>query len=251
MRSEVQALVSDFGWDSDSQFLTNILTAKYGYADENLAPLYESTDLSAELKKISFSAASARGGLLGTAGILAATSRNDEPSVIHRGLFVTDKLLCNYDMLAAALPMGSNNPVMTQGDESLSEAESRHSSDPLCAGCHTKIDPPGTGLQMFDAIGRHRTNDLLGNPIKTQGSFNSTALTTFSGSNELGKVLSAMSQNQNCFATQLVTYGEGSRINDFDQCVGAWINESSKDKGLESMILAYIGSKVFLYRQGD
>jgi hypothetical protein len=35
----------------------------------------------------------------------------------------------------------------------------RHSSDPSCAKCHSRIDPFGFALESFDAIGRFRNKD--------------------------------------------------------------------------------------------
>jgi len=44
----------------------------------------------------------------------------------------------------------------------------KHSTDPLCSGCHIRIDPFGYALESFDAIGRHRERDLGNRPIDTR-----------------------------------------------------------------------------------
>jgi hypothetical protein len=42
---------------------------------------------------------------------------------------------------------------------SLREAMVRHRRDPVCAGCHARMDPIGFALEVFDAVGRERDYD--------------------------------------------------------------------------------------------
>jgi hypothetical protein len=42
---------------------------------------------------------------------------------------------------------------------SLRERMERHRSDPNCANCHAKLDPPGFVFENYDAIGRWRSKD--------------------------------------------------------------------------------------------
>jgi hypothetical protein len=44
----------------------------------------------------------------------------------------------------------------------------KHTSDPRCAGCHSRIDGYGFALEGYDAIGRARTRDLGDRPIDTR-----------------------------------------------------------------------------------
>ncbi len=44
----------------------------------------------------------------------------------------------------------------------------KHTSVPLCASCHQRIDPFGFALEGFDSIGRRRDSDLAGRPVDTQ-----------------------------------------------------------------------------------
>ena len=44
-----------------------------------------------------------------------------------------------------------------------------HRSDPVCASCHTTIDPVGFTLENFDAVGRWRDNDGDSGPIDASG----------------------------------------------------------------------------------
>jgi hypothetical protein len=47
------------------------------------------------------------------------------------------------------------------------EAMERHRADPVCAGCHAKMDPIGFALEHFDAVGRWRDEDAAG-PIESK-----------------------------------------------------------------------------------
>ena len=43
----------------------------------------------------------------------------------------------------------------------------KHTSDPMCYGCHRRMDAYGYSLEGFDAIGRRRERDLGDRPIDT------------------------------------------------------------------------------------
>ncbi|MBS0262370.1 MAG: DUF1585 domain-containing protein [Planctomycetes bacterium] len=43
-----------------------------------------------------------------------------------------------------------------RGATTIREQLALHRNDPTCAGCHTKIDPPGFALESFDVIGGFR-----------------------------------------------------------------------------------------------
>ena len=44
----------------------------------------------------------------------------------------------------------------------------RHVSDESCANCHIRIDPFGFALESFDAIGRFRLEDLVGQTVDSR-----------------------------------------------------------------------------------
>ena len=49
------------------------------------------------------------------------------------------------------------------------ERMAQHRANPVCATCHSMIDPAGFALENFDAIGRWRTVDESFNPIDASG----------------------------------------------------------------------------------
>jgi hypothetical protein len=54
-----------------------------------------------------------------------------------------------------------------------------HRKTPVCAGCHSMIDPPGFALENFDAVGRWREIDEEYRPIDASGTLPDG--TTFEG----------------------------------------------------------------------
>ena len=48
---------------------------------------------------------------------------------------------------------------------SMRERLAQHRANPLCASCHSMLDPIGLALENFDAVGKWRTRDESGQPI--------------------------------------------------------------------------------------
>jgi hypothetical protein len=119
-------------------------------------------------RKVSLSADSPRGGLLGMAAILAMGSNGQFTSPVERGAWVLRKLL--HDPPPPAPP---NVPQLARLEGKMLSVRDRlkaHQEEPQCANCHRKIDPIGFGLENFDAAGKWRTEDtyeLKGGAKKT------------------------------------------------------------------------------------
>ena len=107
-----------------------------------------------------------RGGLVGMGSILAFTSHTSRTSRIAR-------------QVGAGSYMGTPPPPPPPDAGKLDESKAKgampktfrelmaqHATRPVCAACHTKIDPLGYGLENYDAVGRsgidRRTGQLPG-----------------------------------------------------------------------------------------
>lgn len=127
--------------------------------DRRLAALYEVRAPSKEgFGVVELPEAGGRRGLLGQASFLALRAHPSASSAVLRGAFVRKVLLCH---VVPPPPPGFNTalPEPSATARTLRERNVAHLSDPGCAGCHSRMDPIGLGLESFDGIGRRRTHD--------------------------------------------------------------------------------------------
>lgn len=146
--------------------ILNILAAEYTFANGPLAAHYGIPGIAGDQwQRVDTAEKFARGGVLSQAAVLAAQSGASRTSPILRGTWVSEVLL------GERLPRPPKDvPVLPDSvSDQLSEREltERHSSDPVCAKCHQRIDPYGFALENFDAIGRFREMDASGHPVRT------------------------------------------------------------------------------------
>src|SRR5690606_10980026 len=81
-----------------------------------------------------------------------------------------------------------------------------HADNPVCAGCHSFIDPPGFLFENFDSIGAFRTVDEDGNAIDASGELDGEAL---ANATELGPLLAQDPRVGTCVVTQLFRHAQG------------------------------------------
>jgi hypothetical protein len=172
-----------------------------------------------EFQRVDLGAAE-RQGILTHGSVLAITSNADGTSVVKRGKWVLDSLLCIYLELPAQDVPGLPPPE-TSGDK-FQQLE-QHRTNPECAGCHNILDPPGFALEAYDPIGRLRTVDELGHPLHTSGKLpNGSA---FKGARELAALLAKLPDFQRCMTRNLFAFGLGRELTEGDLCVSRQVAE--------------------------
>jgi hypothetical protein len=109
-----------------------------------------------EFRRVTLPPGTHRGGVLGQASVLIATSNGMTPSLVRRGAFIMEQLL--------GMPPGvppPNVPALNKIDADGPDGQplpqrdrlAQHRAIASCARCHDKIDPLGVGLENFDATG--------------------------------------------------------------------------------------------------
>ncbi|EEF61782.1 Protein of unknown function DUF1592 [Pedosphaera parvula Ellin514] len=170
----------------EDRSVMDILDANYTYLNEDLAQLYGIDGVHGrELQKVELKDAN-RGGVLGMSAVLTMTSYPLRTSPVLRGKWVLEQILGTPPPppppLVQSLPP-NDHPV---DGLTLRQQLEKHRSNPNCAGCHSKMDPLGFGLENFDAIGRWRA-EIEQKPVDASGVMPSGE--KFTGPAELKKVL--------------------------------------------------------------
>ncbi len=200
---------------ADGAPMRDLLTAPYTFVNANMAAYYGlPAPSSAGFARVDLSG-SERRGILTQASLLTVTSNPDRTSVVRRGKWILDSLLCQ------PLPPPPNGVSVTLPDAQASankfEQLAQHRSSPICNGCHSIVDPLGFALEAYDPIGRVRSVDETGRPLYTIGTLPDG--TVVNGARELVEHLATTGQFESCMATNLLTYALGRELGAGDSCV--------------------------------
>ena len=235
--------------------LGKLLKSDFVVINDLLADYYDIKGVKGhQFRKVEVSETSPRGGLLGTAAILAMGSDGERSSPVERGAWVLRKLL--HD---APPPAPANVPQLSRlSDEMLSarELQVAHMEEPQCAQCHRDIDPIGYGLENFDAAGQWRTLErIVSNnkkiedawaPIDPHGTLpDKTAFKDYFQLRDL------ISQEDEAFARSLtealIEYGLGRPygFTDYDLAEHIIASAESDSFGVRSFIHALVQSEPF------
>ncbi|MBS1970095.1 MAG: DUF1592 domain-containing protein [Bdellovibrionales bacterium] len=146
--------------------LSDLVIADYSFVDSNLATLYGLSVPANTPMTLTNIVNTKHQGVLGQPGILALTSSGEKTSIVRRGLWVNEKLLCTT---FGAPPAGVDTKLPTNlpADATPREQMDAHRTIASCAACHNYIDPPGLVLESFDPLGRSRTIYSTGRTIDT------------------------------------------------------------------------------------
>ena len=201
----------------DDHSLLALINADYTFANEKLAALYGIPDVQGEkLQRVKVADAS-RGGVLGMAAVLTATSHPLRTSPVLRGKWVLEQLL--GDNVPPPPPDAGTLPeddVQADG-LTLRQRMEVHRERAECASCHARMDPLGFGLENFDPIGRWRV-EQAGGAVDASGALPSGE--TFNGPAELKQILLAQKdQFARNLARKMLGYALGRPLNQYDECV--------------------------------
>ncbi len=221
MTEETRRLVADLVWNGGN--FMDLYTAGYSFLNPDLASLYKLPSPAEEFGRVDMPAESGRAGILGHASFLAMTSKPADTSITARGLFIREHFLCQQ---VPQPPPGVNaNLPVQSGDKPMTNRERLqvHLSNPSCASCHNLIDPIGYGLENFDGVGAHRTKvrvdipkynrreetKTVDIPIDSAGWVTGIRESEFKTPRELGRVLAANPQCQECVVKSFFRYALG------------------------------------------
>jgi hypothetical protein len=172
-------------------------------------------------------------GILARPLYLAATASGSDSLLVHRGVTIVEKLRC----IALTPP---DNIVVDDDDDSsapaggkLAAVEAR-AEDPLCASCHTTIDPLGIAFESFDELGRHRETYSDGTPIDTSG--DTPEGMSFQGPVDLLEELSSDVEVHSCYATKWLEWAVGHTLPTESRCFADSLRDTAATSGIELLV---------------
>lgn len=234
--------------------ISEFLSANYTFLNERLAKFYGITGVAGpDFRRVELTpdnGGEQRGGVLSQAGVLTVSSYANRTSVVIRGKYVLTNIL--------GTPPPPPPPDVPPLDEaavgvnaSLRDQMERHRADPICASCHSKMDPLGFGLENYNAIGHWREKD--GNfPVDSSGVLPNGK--TFSTPAEMRQVLnSQLPQFSRTLIERMFTYALGRGVKNFDEPAMQKIEAAVASDGyrFQPIIREIVHSAPFLERRGE
>jgi len=235
----------------EDRSILDFIDANYTYLNERLARFYNVPNVQGpQFRKVLFATDAHRGGLLGQASVLTVSSYANRTSPVLRGKWVLENLV--------GAPPPPPPPDVPNLDEtkigltsSMREQLEQHRKNPVCASCHTRMDPLGFGLENFDASGAWRTQDGKF-PINASGTLPDGR--SFEGPQGLEAVLKAQPDAfTECLARKLLIYALGRGLErDDDPTVKKIVkNVGTHNYRFSSLILEIVKSEPFQERRRD
>ncbi len=224
----------------EDRSVIDLLDANYTFLNQRLAEHYGIANIyGPQFREVKLTDPN-RGGLLGQGSILTVTSYPNRTSVVQRGKWVLDNLLGSPPP-----PPPQNVPDLVAHAKdgrqlTMREQMEMHRANPVCASCHTRMDPIGFALENFDGVGKYRTKDS-GAPIDSSGKLPGGA--QFDGPAGLKKLLLANYRDQfeTTVTEKLLTYALGRGLEYYDMpAVRSIMRQASHDDYRVSALIADI-----------
>ena len=136
-------------------------------------------------------------------------------------------------------------------ERSLRAQMEEHRTVPLCASCHTRMDPLGFALENYDAIGRWRVMDGKF-PVDATGVFPNGR--TFSGPAEMKMLLrDRLPEFTRGLAEKMLTYALGRGVESYDRlALQSLVRQTAAaDYRLQALVQAIVKSAPFQQRRSE
>lgn len=234
----------------DGRGIKDFYTAPVGFVSAPLAPLYGLTgDFPIDtLVKVDLDPTQ-RSGLLTQPGFLSSYITGEDPDIIHRGVFIAQRVLCVE--LPPPSPLATPLPELEPNMTNRERVEKTTGKGTCGEGCHSYlINPLGYAFENYDAIGKYRTIDH-GKPVDTAGEAElDGALKPFTNGVELSRLLAEAKQTHDCYAQKLMTYLHGRTVTAEEKPMIDYYARLSRAGmvSLRDLELALVTSEPFLNR---
>lgn len=246
-----QEALQFFDWVlTQGRGVKDFYTAPVAFVNSSLAPLYGVTPPAGgdTLTKVDLDPAQ-RSGLLTQAGFLSSYITDNDPDIIHRGVFIATRLLCLElpPPSPKATPLIALQPNMTNRER----VEMTTGKGTCGEACHAALfNPLGYAFENYDAIGKYRTTDH-GKPVNAADSYTLDGeLKSFSNGVELSHLLGEAKQTHSCYVRNMMTYLHSRLLVAEEQPMVDYYARRSRagQVSLRDLELSIVTSEAFLNR---
>ncbi len=235
----------------EDRSILDFLSSDYSFLNEQLASHYGIEGVhGAHFRKVDLPDET-RWGLLGKGAVLTVTSYATRTSPTLRGKWVLSNILGTPPPPPPPdIPSLKEDPVSMK--MSMRERMEQHRTNPVCASCHSLMDPLGLALENFDGVGAFRKANSDKSPIDASGVLPNGK--EFNGAAELREALwEGREQFIGTFVERMLTYALGRGLEYYDmRAVRKIIRESAKqDFRLLSVVMQVVQSQPFQMRRSS
>jgi hypothetical protein len=235
---------------TEDRSIMDFVDGKFTFINDRLANLYGIPGVEGhEFRRVSLDGTQ-RSGVITQASVLTASSYSTRTSPVIRGKWILENIL-NAPPPAPPANVPSLPDKAENTAASVRQRLEEHRANPLCASCHSRMDPLGFALENYDGIGRWRTAEGT-IPIDSKGQLPDG--TTFTGATELKALLRAKSpQFVRGFTEKMLTYALGRGVESYDKPAVEKIAQRVESNGdrFSALIDGIVDSAPFQMRQRE
>jgi hypothetical protein len=213
MSTEGEQHWEELVWNQSAGFL-ELATSPVSYGDAALSEIYGTAQATSGRFELP---PAERSGFITQPGFLfSPETASVERKVIHRGLVVRERLLCQPPTPPPPGLMAEPEDLRPIGDDATPREswEAFATSQPACGGCHNGFQPLGLAFESYDNLGRYRDSYEDGRPIVTAGTLDNAgdAAGPYQNVTELAIRIGQSRIGELCFAKQFGQYALGRRL---------------------------------------
>jgi hypothetical protein len=237
--ASTQQFVNEVLFANPSGTIDDLVTSQRLWVNKRLATLFpgltfpngQPTSNTTFVKAI-WPASQGRAGILTQPGFLWAASDPSVTSIVKRGKFIHDDVLCQ-DALGMKIDLSSDSAInvvnckspdgtmtLSACDSEVLKSDARMTNQP-CERCHAQMDPYARVLLNFGPIGDFRTKDEGGHPIDPTVTFvpnSPLAPGTATGAQAFAQQLNQTGVLRGCAVQKVVSYALGNMVRTYDTC---------------------------------
>ncbi len=238
---------------NEDRSILDFIDGKFTYLNAPLAAHYDIPGVDGmEFRRVDLTPYPQRSGVLTQGSVLSITSNPTRTSPTKRGRWILENFLGTpppppppgADVLKATAELPAN--------ATLKQKMELHRKDPMCASCHSKMDPLGFGLENYNAIGAWRYQEDSGSDVDAVGVLPDG--TKFDGSEQLKAILLKKKDLfTRCLAEKMLTFATGRGITSADRCIVDEVQKAveAKNYRFSALVTSVVMSDAFRKRRGD